>query len=238
MDSDSTSTKYGSSNFGMAFLAIASGSSDVIVFLMLGHVFASAMTGNTALLGIAVSDGNWLAASQPVAALLGFVAGAALASTLYNPARSAVRQSTIVRTLLVFEAVCLGGFALVWEMSDHPTEGAVHYGLILLCSIGMGIQGIAAKRIDAPGVNTIVFTSTLVTITSSVTEILLGREDSPVIRTATKRQIAVFGAYGAGALIAGLLYWGEFPLLVWMPVTAIAIGLGSYEVKHTRPKSA
>ena len=235
MASKSASIDYSSNNLGMAFLAISSGSSDVIAFLMLGHVFASAMTGNTALLGIAVSEGNWLAASQPVTALLGFIAGAALASIIYNPAQSAVRHSTIVRTLLVFEAVCLGCFAIVWEMSDQPIAGFAQYGLILLCSIGMGIQGIAAKRVNAPGVNTIVFTSTLVTIVLSVTEILLRREDNPGIRTATKRQIAVFGAYGAGALMAGLLYWSEFPLLIWMPVTAVVIGLGSYEVKHTRP---
>ncbi len=236
MTDGSASKDYSSNNLGMAFLAIASGSSDVIAFLMLGHVFASAMTGNTALLGIAISEGRMLAASQPVTALLGFIAGAAVASTIYNPNDSAGRQSAILRNLLLLEIVCLGGFAIVWQLANHPTEGAAHYGLILLCSIGMGIQGIAAKRINAPGVNTIVFTSTLVSIVLSVTEILLRRTDSPVVRTATKRQIAIFGAYGAGAVLAGLLVWSEFTLLTWMPVTAVILALGCYEAAHTRPK--
>ena len=229
-------TDYGSSNPGMAFLAISSGSSDVIAFLVLGHVFASAMTGNTALLGIALSDGNLIAASQPASALLGFVAGAAFASVIHNPVAPSARQTTIVRTLLLFEACCLVAFALVWEAAGHPVGGAVHYVLILLCSFGMGIQGIAAKRINAPGVNTIVFTSTLVAIVLSVTEILLGRVDNSVIRSATKRQIAVFGAYGAGALLAGLLYWIDFLFLVWLPAAAIAVALGSYEIQLARPK--
>lgn len=236
MANGNASTNYSSNNLGMAFLAISSGSSDVIAFLVLGHVFASAMTGNTALLGIALSDGNLIAASQPASALLGFVAGAAFASVIYNPAASSARQSTIVRTLLLCEACCLVAFAIVWEVTGHPVGGATHYVLILLCSFGMGMQGIAAKRINAPGVNTIVFTSTLVTIVLSATEILLGRVDNPVIRSATKRQIAIFGAYGAGAVLAGLLFWIDFSFLIWMPAAAIVIALGNYEIQLTRSK--
>ena len=112
MANGNASTSYGSNNLGMTFLAISSGSSDVVAFLVLGHVFASATTGNTALLGIALSDGNLIAASQPASALLGFVAGAAFASVIYNPAASSARQTTIVRTLLLVEACCLAVFAI------------------------------------------------------------------------------------------------------------------------------
>ena len=224
-----------SSDLGLAFLAVASGSADVIAFLMLGQVFASAMTGNTALLGIAISQGDMVAASQPITALGGFVAGAALASALYNPKDTAFRLSTILRTLLLLEILCLGAFAVLWQVAGHPSGGAVHYALILLCSSGMGIQGVAAKRINAPGVNTIVFTSTVVTIVLSTAEILLGRVDSPAIRGATKRQVAVFGAYALGAVVAGLLQLSEFPLLVWMPLAAAVVALGCYEAAHRRP---
>lgn len=238
MTDDSASPDYHSRDFGTAFLAVASGSSDVIAFLMLGHVFASAMTGNTALLGIALSEGDFLAASQPITALLGFVAGAALASVIYNPNDADLRHSTILRGLLTLEAACLIAFALVWQAADQPSQGAIHYGLIVLCSFAMGIQGIAAKRINVPGVNTIVFTSTVVSIVLSVTEILLGRKDSPAFRSTTKRQIAIFGAYAAGALIAGVLDWSEFTLLIWMPAVAVTLAFVGYELGPSRPQSA
>ena len=167
-----------SSNLGTALLASASGSSDVIAFLLLGHVFASAMTGNTALLGIAISEGDMLAASKPLTPLVGFIFGATLASVVYNPNDSASRKHTILRALLLLEIVCLCAFAAVWQTVNVSTEGAAFYGLIFLCSFGMGIQGIASKILKVPGVNTIVFTSTLASIVLSVTAIVLRRNNT------------------------------------------------------------
>lgn len=220
-------------DLGIACLAIASGSSDVIAFLLLGHVFASAMTGNAALLGIALSQGDWLNTMKPFVALAGFVFGAAMASVIYNPNASAKRQSIVMRGLIVLEIACLAGFALAWHLTDRQPHGLALIGLIALCSVGMGVQGIVAKIIDAPGVNTIVFTSTLVAIVLSVVEILLGRKNDQKIRLATKRQIAVFGAYAVGAVIAGLLDWAAFVLLAWLPMAAAVLALICFEFqKH------
>jgi uncharacterized membrane protein YoaK (UPF0700 family) len=69
MTDRSTTAGDGVNKFGTSFLAAASGSADVITFLTLGHVFGSAMTGNTALLGIAVAGGQLLTASLPATAL-------------------------------------------------------------------------------------------------------------------------------------------------------------------------
>lgn len=234
MASSTASSGYHSRNLGTAFLAIASGSSDVIAFLMLGQVFASAMTGNTALLGIAISEGDMLTASKPFTPLFGFIVGAVLASTIYNADDSGTRQHATLRTLLVLEIVCLGAFAIVWQMADGPAEGVTVYGLILLCSIGMGIQGIVAKGLNVPGVNTIVFTSTLASIAASVTEILMRRKHTADFRAATKLQIAIFGAYGTGAVIAGLLDWSAFAGLTWMPAASVVVALGCYELGHVR----
>ena len=52
----------------LACLSLASGCTDVMTFLNLGDVFTSAMTGNTALLAIAIGRGQLLAASRSQAA--------------------------------------------------------------------------------------------------------------------------------------------------------------------------
>ena len=43
---------------GLALLGFASGSMDALAFFNLGEVFPSAMTGNTALLGLALGQGT------------------------------------------------------------------------------------------------------------------------------------------------------------------------------------
>lgn len=218
-----------SDDIGMGFLAIAAGSSDVIAFLTLGHVFASAMTGNTALLGIAIGGGAFVEAVKPLLALAGFVAGAVLASAVYRPGDSTARQRTALRILLFLEIVCFAAFAILWLGAERPPAGSALFALILLGSVGMGIQGIAAKIIKAPGINTIVFTSTVVSIVHAVTEILLGRVRDPGVKRATGRQIAVFGAYALGVLMAGILEWADMALLVFMPVAAVVAALACFE---------
>jgi uncharacterized membrane protein YoaK (UPF0700 family) len=59
-------------NFGgrrLALLGFASGSMDALAFFNLGEVFPSATTGNTALLGLALGQGDVIAASRPFIAL-------------------------------------------------------------------------------------------------------------------------------------------------------------------------
>ncbi len=212
-------------NLGIAWLAIAAGSLDVISFLTLDHVFASAMTGNTALLGIAVSDGDWNSASKPAIALVGFVIGTASASVASDSNFAKTRQLAALRGLLLLESVCLAGFALARQPSSNATPEISHFLLILICSFSMGMQVIAANMVGARGVNTIVFTSTVAAAVSSVTGILLGRQEGPQVRPDTLRQLLSFAAYAAGALIAGLLAWSKFALQAWVPVTAVLLAL-------------
>ena len=69
-------------DIGLALLALGAGSMDALGFFALGGALPSAMTGNTALLGLALGQGHPVAAAPPFAAGLGFVLGAALAAAL------------------------------------------------------------------------------------------------------------------------------------------------------------
>jgi uncharacterized membrane protein YoaK (UPF0700 family) len=51
--------------------------------------------------------------------------------------------------------------------------------LILLSAAGMGIQSVAARRINLPGIPTVVFTSTLTSIVMAATETILRRAAFP-----------------------------------------------------------
>jgi uncharacterized membrane protein YoaK (UPF0700 family) len=226
-------------DLALTALALASGVTDVTAFLTLGDVFTSAMTGNTALLGIALSQGRVLSATHSFSALLGFTLGASLATAIYLPkTRNKVGDLSVIRPLLLVEIFCLGIFALILTFIGRPVESVSLYGLILLSAIGMGVQGVVARQINSPGINTIVFTTTLVSIVISLTSALLHRSGSDGVHLNTKRQIGIFLAYGFGAVLAGMLAGPGLRVLAWVPMVTVLAALGCCEaaVRAGRPR--
>jgi uncharacterized membrane protein YbjE (DUF340 family) len=84
----------------------------VLSFVELRDLFASAMTGNTALLALAMSRGDWLAASRSLSALLAFGLGVALGTVMYTSHQS---RRNGIRWLLVLELIFLIGCSILWS---------------------------------------------------------------------------------------------------------------------------
>ncbi|HSF58280.1 MAG TPA: YoaK family protein, partial [Candidatus Binatia bacterium] len=59
----------------LLLLTLAAASVDAISYLGLGQVFTAMMTGNTVLLGLALAQGEALAALRSILALIGFAIG-------------------------------------------------------------------------------------------------------------------------------------------------------------------
>src|SRR5476649_2478490 len=95
--------------------AFAAGAVDVISFATLGGVFASAMTGNFALLAYYVAQSDSQAAMGSVVALSGFAAGCAL-GVFQRRGRS---QQQALGMLLAGEAGLLLFFALYAMWTPH-----------------------------------------------------------------------------------------------------------------------
>ncbi len=129
----------GYENLGLAWLSLAAGCTDVLSFLKLGDLFTSAMTGNTALLAIAIGRGQVLAASRSLTALLGFTLGVALATVVYASWHAQQDARRGLRRLLLLELVFLGGCAALWSASPDPVQGGALYAVIVLSALSMGI---------------------------------------------------------------------------------------------------
>jgi Protein of unknown function (DUF1275) len=65
-------------NIAAMVLAAASGATDAIGYLAMGHVFTSAMTGNLVLLGISIAHRDGQRVGRVAVSLFCFVAGTAL----------------------------------------------------------------------------------------------------------------------------------------------------------------
>ncbi len=202
----------------LGLLAVASSATDVIAFVELQQVFTSAMTGNTALLGLAIGQGHVLAALNSAMALLGYIFGVMLGALVRT--RNGARD--LVFTLLV-EAVFLGTFALLWNRFGFPASGHWLEAMITTSAMAMGVQSVAARKVNLEGIPTVVFTSTLTSIVTTLTH--LGTRGTPLSLFNTKRQSLAFALYGAGAVFTAFLLWTNLKMAIGVPLLAVAIAV-------------
>jgi uncharacterized membrane protein YoaK (UPF0700 family) len=212
-------------DFALAALAGGAGSMDAVGFFALGGALPSAMTGNTALLALALGRGSFAAAAAPLAAGIGFSLGTAMAVILLRLGLQRLPASRAAGWLLAAETVPLAGFLLLWLLGAPSAEGPALL-VILLGAGSMGIQGVAARHDDRHGISTVVFTSTLMAIVIGLTNAMLVRPHR--VSFAIKRQIFAYLGYGLGALAGGLLSWLGTEAMALIPPVAVVAGFFLY----------
>lgn len=202
---------------------------DVLGLFALGGALPSAMTGNTALLGLALGRAHLVAAAPPLCAGIGFVLGvmAAAAALHFAPFETAGRARGLVR-LLGLEVILLAVFCFAWQVTGKPADLSL-YILIVLAAASMGIQSVVAGQEGRPGITTVVFTSTLAAIVIAVTGALLASPRR--LAFAAKRQMVMFAAYGFGAVLGGFLTCCAVQWVPWLPLGA---ALGALFLRRRR----
>ncbi|HWA81461.1 MAG TPA: YoaK family protein [Acetobacteraceae bacterium] len=185
----------------VGLLALGAGAMDALSFVALGQVFTSAMTGNAVLLGVAIGQGRSAAAARSLAALLGFVAGVAIAS---RPLLRVPRGTWSRGTALGFtiEAGLLALFVLLL-IAMGRAGNVLPFVLIPLAAGGMGAQSVLARHFNLPGIITTVFTGTLVDIVSTLAGLDSRPGETGLIPYRTAREIAAFALYTTGAAVGG-----------------------------------
>lgn len=182
----------------LLLLSSVAGSVDAVSFINYG-VFTSAMSGNTVLLGIAIGRFRFGSAFYSGTALAGYALGA-LACTIVSGGRPPSR----LRWLLLTEALLLAGFAVF--AVTHPAQfmpSAVDTAIIAFGGTAMGVQAIAGRAVGAPGIPTVVFTSTLTAIIEAIGGRVVNRTQR--LTAETWWQIGAFACYGAAAILSGFV---------------------------------
>ncbi len=203
--------------------AFAAGTVDVVSFANLGGVFASAMTGNFALLAYYVAQSDSQSAMGSVVALSGFVLGCAL-GVLQRRSRP---QDQALRLLLTTEAGLLLFFALYALWTPHAAHAPSDHLQILLLAVAMGVQAVIGQTIS---LTTIVFTTTLTKLVGTIADSLangdaLGLKD-------VKIQSAVVVSYLFGALLAGALIVHKVDTVVVLPFVGVGLAFAIHRWAH------
>jgi uncharacterized membrane protein YoaK (UPF0700 family) len=185
--------------------AFAAGTVDVISFASLGGVFASAMTGNFALLAYYVAQSDSTSAMGSVVALTGFVLGCAL-GVLQRRGRA---QAQALSFLLATETGLLLFFALYAMWTPHVANAPSDHLQILLLAVAMGVQAVIGQTIS--------LTTLVGTIADS-----LANGDAIGLKD-VKIQSAVVVSYLFGALLAGALIVRKADAVALLPFLGVTL---------------
>ncbi|HTU73743.1 MAG TPA: YoaK family protein [Trebonia sp.] len=129
-------------------LALTTGAVNAVTFLRLGMVFASVMTGNLALFGVATAEHDGELAINGGVALAGYGVGVIVGGIFANSPRQGPptwpREVTVTLTL---ELVVLAGFSGGWLAAGGHPSGDPRLVLLAIVSAAMGVQATAVRRL-------------------------------------------------------------------------------------------
>src|SRR4029453_1737856 len=121
----------------LLLLSLAAASLDAISYLGLGRVFTAMMTGNTVLLGLALAQGEVLAALRSILALIGFAIGAFVGAIIVERESYPAEWPAAATAGRAFGTMILIIFAASFTLFGNTHQGIV-YLLIILSAFAMG----------------------------------------------------------------------------------------------------
>jgi uncharacterized membrane protein YoaK (UPF0700 family) len=179
----------------MLALTFSTGIIDAVGYLGLDRVFTGNMTGNIVILGMALTGADGLPILGPVLALVGFMAGAAVAGRLLRNLAAGWSNSTTIVFAIV--ALVLLAAGLVMVVLGDPAE-PVLLAVTTALGLAMGAQAGAARHIAVKDVTTVVVTST---ITGLAADSVFGAR---VDKHPWRRRAGAIALIGAGAAVGAL----------------------------------
>jgi uncharacterized membrane protein YoaK (UPF0700 family) len=214
-------------------LTFTSGAMDVASFTRLGDVFASVMTGNMVLLGLAAARESLSLALHTLVAIAGYVVGVVVGSRITvgavdmgerddgdNPSGGAVAGTlpAHVNWALLAELALLAVLAAGWEAAGASPTGWAQFCLLAVAAAAMGVQSSAVRQMGIADVSTTYLTGTLTGLVSSLTSRHHATPDRP-------RRVGVLLGLVAGASLSGLLIATAPDGVPALPLAALGVAL-------------
>jgi len=215
-------------------MAAAAGCVDVLGYLLLFHLFAAHMTGNTVKVSASFSQGDWRGAWHSLLPVPLFILGAMLGSLVRDgakrrrlPPRAVVLMVEVV-LLAIFLAV---GYPRIATVTLRQGD-ALYYVLAALATLAMGMQNAVPTHYQNRSLGLTYVTGTLAHLGDG----LAGWWGSPPgeRRDRARRRASVCGAvwlaYAGAAGVVGYLetLWGSLVVLIPIGCLTLIIGIDAY----------
>ena len=213
----------------MLALTFSTGIVDAVGYLGLDRVFVGNMTGNVVFLGLALAGGDNLPILGPALALVGFMAGAAVAGRSLRGAPTG--WSFRVTSLLTVQTAIVLACAVALLVEDVPSSG-VAVAITTVLGGAMGVQAATARWIAIRDITTVVVTST---IAGMAADVGLATGWGVGFRGLAARRPVVVVLMIVGALVgAALVQWHRAAgLLLAGVVTGVVVLVGALHARQT-----
>jgi uncharacterized membrane protein YoaK (UPF0700 family) len=197
-------------------LAVTAGSADAWSYFGLSHSFVANMTGNTVLIGVALTTQN-RDFVHPLISLASYALGVIAGALLTRRVKPDGLWSRAVSWTLLVEAGLITASAFGWAILRGTNAQAMLERNVLLgwIAAAIGIQSGAMLRLKIPGIVTTYITGTWTNLMSGVARLTTG--EAPASEGGKKRfeerlllQAGVLACYLLSAVIAGWLL-GHLP---------------------------
>ena len=214
----------------VALLSIGTGILDVTAFLVVGEAFASVMTGNLVILGLALGSwsGEWALFTGVAVAgyIVGGLAGSALAGSKDVEEGDPGEGTRRLLRALVTELLVLVALFAVWLWQDG--EPSRTWGLVILgvAAAAMGGQGAAVRALPVQ-VSTTYLTGALTTVLEAV---VTGRRLSPSEIGAVVAFVGLIGGSALGAV--ALLELRTWTLAIPVITLALAVAVMAVDLQR------
>lgn len=188
-------------------LTFVTGLVDAYSYLRLGHVFVANMTGNVVFFAFGLAGSTGFSIGASLTALGAFAVGAGIGGRL-GQSLGHTRERLLAVTALLEAALTFSALGL--SVTSHPWQSWVHYVLIVLLAVALGLQNATARRLAVPDLTTTVLTLTITGVAADSRA--AGGQGSHVGR----RAVAIV-TMALGALVGSVLTLKvglELPLLV------------------------
>jgi uncharacterized membrane protein YoaK (UPF0700 family) len=187
-------------------LTVVTGVVDAVSILALGRVFVANMTGNVVFVGFAIAGAAGFSLAASLAALGGFVLGAAGGGRLNKELGD--RRPRLLRAGLAIELVLVTVSLIVSAIGGHDLSDTPRDMVAALLAVAMGTQNAVVRHLKVPDLTTTVLTMTLTGIAADL------RTEG--ITVAFRRLLAVITMLGGAVLGAVLVIHSQ-------PAIALAV---------------
>jgi uncharacterized membrane protein YoaK (UPF0700 family) len=198
-------------------LTVVTGIVDAVSILALGRVFVANMTGNVVFIAFALVGAPGFSLAASVAALAGFIAGAAMAGRII--AGRGDQRPALIRIGLIIDLAFVGAAFILAAIGGHTLSAGLRDVVAAVLAVALGSQNAIVRHLKVPDLTTSVLTMTLTGIAADV--------HSQPRRVVIRRALAVLAMFGGAAAGAALVLHTRpaVPLAVAVALVAAALSL-------------